>query len=187
MKKTFKITIKIILWIVVGIVGVPAAIIFLFFFLGYIFTFIYPEAWGSKDLGNGLYVMAGNNYYDDIIVQGSAWDNNVCRGGLQILPINSFDGSGNLLEYIVSTEYDDLNIIALIYNYQTTEHKYCILSKSFNPDSTSFDEIVNRYVFEFTDSLKFIKECEDRNISLRFDKKEIEKFPVKFKQSKTID
>lgn len=187
MKRAYRIVLKVVLWSVVCIVGLPVVLVLLLLGFGYISTYIYPEFWGSKDLGNGVYFMSGDNYYDASIVEGSAFDNNVCTGGPQILPQHWYDDKGDLLEYLVCKEFDDLNIIALIYNYQTTEHKYCILSKSFNPDSTSFDEIVNKYVFEFTDSLKFIKECEDRDISLRFDEKEIKKFPVKFKQSEPID
>lgn len=186
MKITRRIAVKVALWTVVCIVGLPTVFVLLFFGFGYVSTYIYPEFWGSKNLGNGIYYMYGDNYYDASIVIGSGFDNNVCTGGPQILPRHWYDDKGDLLEYLVSKEFDDLNIIALIYNYQTAEHKYCILSKSFNADSTSIEQIVSGYVFEFTDSLEFIRECEDRNITLRFDENKIRRFPVRFKQSMPI-
>ena len=49
--------------------------------------------------------------------------------------------------------------------------KESFIDKSFDKDTTDADEIINNYIYSFTDSIAFANECEKRGIKLKWKKK----------------
>lgn len=128
---------------------------------------IFPELWGSHELGNNLYKWDGNG--DDAILFGSDYAGRRCIGGSYIVPsYMDLYICGKKAEYVKEYKFDKSSIIVLTDNNQTGERKYYIISKAFNPDYTDGAVIRARYLKEFTDSAEFIACCEMDSIGLRF-------------------
>ena len=163
---------EITLHIMIGIVG------FLYWIMGmlllaigflYISEWIWPEFGGSYNLGNGIYMMEWDGG-GRVIVKGSYIRGRTCYGGSQLIPTyeSGYDSAGNFAEYVIDAKYDNNWIIAKTGNYSNGENKYYIVDKSFDIEKTSEEDIVENYIFDFTDSLSFANVCHQKGIKLKW-------------------
>ena len=128
-------------------------------------VWIWPEAWGYKDLGNGICLIDADGY--PIIVKGSE------RGGSNIIPSFEDYSTDQGVEYVDGLKYsDDWLIVKTLrkqprYKVQTepSPTKYYILDKRFekglHPDS-----ILANYVTCYTDSISFADACKERGVDV---------------------
>lgn len=163
---------KITFCLLVGIVSIFSWIIgmllFVIAFL-YISEWVWPEFNGSYNLGNGIYMMEWDGG-GRIIVKGSYIRGRTCYGGSHLIPAyeSLYDSTGNFAEYVIDAKVDEDWIIAKTGNYINGEHKYYIVDKSFDIEKTSEEVIIKDYIFEFTDSLSFANDCDQKRIKLRW-------------------
>jgi hypothetical protein len=69
---------------------------------------------------------------------------------------------------VIDAKYDNNWIIAKTGNYSNGENKYYIVDKSFDIEKTSEEDIVENYIFDFTDSLSFANVCHQKGIKLKW-------------------
>ena len=68
------------------ILGVVFLLIQGIMFLLILSLWLYPQLWGSRDLGDGLYLIDGDHLEDRVIVYGTNIEGNACFGGEVIIP-----------------------------------------------------------------------------------------------------
>lgn len=150
-------------------------IIFVLIFkaVGYLIVFLFatewfwPEFWGSYYLGNSIYMLDWDGD-TRVIVKGENLRGRTCYGGGQIIPKYelAYDSLGNFAEYVTDAKSDGDWIVVRCANKQSTQIKYYIIDKSFNMN-ISPEEIIEDYVYEFSDSLAFARVCKDKGIKIK--------------------
>lgn len=175
---------KILKYTILAIFGAPIVL----FLLIYASCWIFPEAWGSYNLGNNLYMIYGEKD-SKYIVFSNELEGRVSHGGWNIIPSSGtmFDSEGHFHEWVTSAKSNSNWIIAKTCIAEK-DKKFYIISKDFNykelkklykeisKDSLKyikFEEAIERlkknYIFSYNDSNRFINECKNRDIPLRFD------------------
>jgi hypothetical protein len=127
---------------------------------------IWPEAWGFKDLGNGLCLMDFDG--GPIIVKGSIRE----MGGSHVIPLyedwSNEHGIESVADYKVS---DDWIIVKTrrkkmhMAPSESNEIKFYIVDKRFDKD-IHVDSISANYVTCYTDSLSFVIACKERGVDV---------------------
>lgn len=127
---------------------------------------IWPEAWGYKDLGNGLCLMDFDG--GPIIVKGSIHE----MGGSYIIPSYEDHYTNQGVEYVDGLKYSDDWLIVKtrrnpMHRVQTgpSPTKYYILDKRFDKN-TPIDSILANYVTCYTDSISFAEACKERGVDV---------------------
>jgi hypothetical protein len=159
------------LYIIGGIVGIISCFVGLVAFIKVCFvpTDWDPSVlWGSYDLGNGIYMVDWEGGRE--IIKGTNIQGRTCYGGSYLIPTyeSRYDSAGNFAEYVIDAKYDNNWIIAKTGNYSNGENKYYIVDKSFDIEKTSEEDIVENYIFDFTDSLSFANVCHQKGIKLKW-------------------
>lgn len=128
----------------------------------------WPEFWGSHDLGNSIYMLDWDGD-TRVIVKGENLRGRTCYGGGPIIPKYelAYDSLGRFAEYVTDAQSDDDWIIVRCANKQSTQIKYYIIDKSFNTN-ISPEEIIDNYIYEFSDSLAFARACKDKGIKIEW-------------------
>ena len=130
---------------------------------------LWPEFNGSYNLGNGIYMIEWDGG-GKLIVKGSNIKGNTCYGGGRIIPSfeNQYDSLGHYAEYVVDAKFDSNWIIAKTDNKLTQQVKYYIIYKNDGIEKLNEDEIVEKYVLSFTDSVEFANVCQRKDINLKW-------------------
>ena len=130
---------------------------------------VWQEAWGSYDLGNGIYMMEWEGG-GRVIVKGTNVEGRSCFGGSYLIPTyeSRYDSTGNFAEYVIDAKFDNNWIIAKTGNYINGENKYYIVDKSFDLEKTSEEDIVKNFIFDYSDSLTFAKACHVKGIKIKW-------------------
>ncbi len=127
----------------------------------------YPQAWGSRDLGDGLYLLDFD--HGKIIVYGTNIEGKACFGGEYIIPSfeESYSSDPKLSRKLIvldAASNDDW-LIAKLYNYENKENLYAVFDKRIM-------EIESRnwhnYVQYFYNILEFYDYCKHQDIDLSF-------------------
>lgn len=132
-------------------------------------TWLWPEANGSYNLGNNIYMMEWDGG-GRIIVVGSNFDGKTCSGGTLLIPTyeNQYDSAGNHVEYVIDAKSDDNWIIAKTGNKRTNQKKYYIVNKQHINNTMSIDDIVSKQIEAFSDSIEFSNTCQQRGIKIHW-------------------
>ena len=159
--------------IIIGIVLLPLkisllilAFIVALFFVDDALNWVWPEANGSINMGDNIYMVEieGRGYiYFCTELRGRA-----CKDGLKSYYLN-VDSTGRLSEKVVDFGYDERWVIAKTNNYKKYKRFY-ILDKRFTHNITSpkeIDDVIDNYIYEFSDSLAFARACKGREFILR--------------------
>jgi len=159
---------KVFLFVEIAIVAIPIVIL-LYFGAWEVVSWIRPELDGSYNLGKGVYMLEWDGG-GRIIVQCHSLNHKTCTGGSRLIPKleDGYEGKG---DYVIDAEFDENWIITRTDNRLNHERKFYIIDKSFDKDTTDADEIINNYIYSFTDSIAFANECEKRGIKLKWKKK----------------
>lgn len=173
--------------IIIGIVLLPLkisllilAFIVALFFVDDALNWVWPEANGSINMGDNIYMVEieGRGYiYFCTELRGRA-----CKDGLKLIPkpvadslyLKSYylnvDSTGRLSEKVVDFGYDERWVIAKTNNYKKYKRFY-ILDKRFTHNITSpkeIDDVIDNYIYEFSDSLAFARACKDKGIKIEW-------------------
>ena len=152
-----------------GCCGCLTASVALFIFIllfGIASVWIWPEAWGFKDLGNGLALMD----YDGgpIIVKGSIHES----GGSDLIPSYEDHYNEQGIESVADYNVSDEWIIVKTQRNKgrgawavCTETKFYILDKRFDKD-IPVDSISAHYVTCYPDSMSFVNACKEFGVDV---------------------
>ncbi|MCR5362845.1 MAG: hypothetical protein K6E73_12685 [Bacteroidales bacterium] len=131
-------------------------------------AWLWPEAWGSRDLGNGIYLMDFDP--GPIIVKGSTFNGRTCNGGDRIIPRNNGREykSERLVEFVEDAKSSKRWIIVktvLVKDRSEILKKFYLMDKNFTKD-TPADSIALRHVTCFNDSISFIETCKLKKVDI---------------------
>lgn len=146
--------------------GIIVAITSLMLFLDAA-EWLWPEYYGSYNLGSGIYMIEWDGG-GKLIIKGSSIKGNTCYGGEYIIPTseNYCDSNGNFAEYVVDAKHNDSWIIAKTDNYITHQAKYYIINKNEETKRLNAEEIFEKYTLCFTDSIEFSNTCQNKGINI---------------------
>lgn len=153
-------TITVILTVIVSFcIGI---IIFLFSV-----DLLWPEYKGSKNLGNGLYLLDWDG--GSIIVKGENIHGKTCYGGEYIIPVYNcrYDSVGNVNEYVVKEKHNDKWILVKVTILTPAMEKYYLIDKSFNT-KCSAETITKKFITSFSDSSQFFNYIHSHNIEIEW-------------------
>lgn len=175
---------KLIYRLVIGAVILPlkicALIIIEVFWVDDALNWVWPEAKGSYNLGDNVYMIdrEGRGYiYFATEMRGRA-----CTDGIRLIPrpvadslyrksaYLNVDSTGRLSENVVDVKHDERWVVAKTNNYKKYQRFY-IMDKRFTHNITSpkeIDEEIDNYIYEFHDSLAFAKACRDKGINIKW-------------------
>lgn len=104
---------KILKYILLAIFILPIGAVALM----YVSCWIFPQAWGSYNLGNNLYLIYWEKDYRYIVFSNDL-DGRVCKGGWPVIPSSEtmYDNDGNINESVISAKADSNWIIAMTVN-----------------------------------------------------------------------
>ena len=128
---------------------------------------LWPEFYGSRSLGNGLYLLEWDG--KPIIVKGTNIRGKTCYGGDYIIPTYNcrYDSVGNIIEYVIKEKHNDKFILVKDTILTPAGCKYYIIDKVFT-NECSVETIKNKYIISFSDSIQFINYLHSRNIDIRW-------------------
>ena len=128
---------------------------------------LWPEFYGSRSLGNGLYLLEWDG--GPIIVKGTNIRGKTCYGGDYIIPTYNcrYDSVGNIIEYVIKEKHNDKFILVKDTILTPAGCKYYIIDKGFT-NECSAETIKNKYIISFSDSIQFFNCLHSRNIDIRW-------------------
>lgn len=149
------------------LVTLMATILIVYVFLAQwlLYEWIRPESLGSHNLGNCLYLQDGEGY-DRVIVYNLSSKNtrNTCYSGAAIIPTGDKDDTFFVTEALA----DDMWIIVKAGDRHSGLKRFYIIDKSFDPLSTSAEEIIDKYRYFYTDGNSFCEACKEMGVDLAF-------------------
>ncbi len=83
----------------------------------------------------------------------------------ELIPMGNIENG-----YIESYGYDSLWVVLKYVIPTKKDTIFYILDKSFNRNELSIENIRENYILQFTDSLRFAEECNEKQITLTFEK-----------------
>ena len=88
---------------------------------------------------------------------------------MHLLARNTINDTGiHFAEYVIDAKFDNNWIIAKTGNYIDGKKKYYIVDKSFDLEKTSEEDIVENYIFDYSDSLTFAEACHVKGIKIKW-------------------
>ena len=149
-----------------GCLTASVALFILTFLFGIASLWIWPEAWGFKDLGNGLCLEDAEGF--PVLAKGSFYS----QGVYDLIPLVENRCNDQGTEYVVDTRVSDDWIIVKTRRRkkheapsESNEIKYYILDKRFDKD-TPVDSISAHYVTCYGDSVSFVNACRERGVDV---------------------
>lgn len=136
-----------------------------------------PGFWGTANiLGHNLYLLDWEQGKQIIVwCPSDAIKGRVCYGGNFLIPryeesYMTFDKtSKRKRQYVEDIRYDKRHIIVKTRDMGSDEKTFFIVYKSFDiQEAISEEEIRDRYMYETTDSMLFVRECETTGVNLHF-------------------
>ena len=125
-------------------------------------VWLWPELWGSRKLGKGLYLLSWDND-TKIVVYGNTLIGNTCYGGSYIIPSDSIGLTGEfVLDAVPTKEY----VIVMSNLYTMNKKKYYIISRLFEAADTINVALINNYVHPYGDYISFSKQCDSLGIDI---------------------
>ena len=128
---------------------------------------LWPEFYGSRSLGNGLYLLEWDG--GPIIVKGTNIRGKTFYGGDYIIPTYNcrYDSVGNINEYVIKEKHNDKFILVKDTILTPAGCKYYIIDKVFT-NECSAEKIKNKYIISFSDSIQFFNYVHSRNVDIRW-------------------
>lgn len=162
--------------IVRKIIGIVIDIFMVLFLLFATSEWTMPEFWGSLDyLGHNLYLIYWEQSKKIIVLcPEECIRGRTCYSGAELIPAYkdsylSRDTTSNKRQYVEEVKSNRKHIIVKTNDVNTGEKTFFIVDKSFDiPEAITIEEIRDRYIFETTDSLEFVKQCKLTDVDLYF-------------------
>lgn len=128
---------------------------------------LWPEFYGSRSLGNGLYLLEWDG--GPIIVKGTNIQGKTCYGGEYIIPAYNcrYDSVGNTNEYVIKEKHNDIFILVKDTILTPSGYKYYIIDKGFT-NECSVETIKNKYIISFSDSIQFLNYVHSHNVYIEW-------------------
>lgn len=149
-----------------GCLAASVALFIVLLVLVSISDWIWPEAWGFKDLGNGLCLMDFDG--GPIIVKGSIRE----MGGSHVIPLYEDWSNEQGIESVSDYKVSDNWIIVKTRRKKmreapskSNEIKFYIVDKRFDKD-IHVDSISAHYVTCYADSMSFVNACRERGVDV---------------------
>ena len=127
---------------------------------------VLPELWGSTPLGNNIYLEGFRwihvAYTDRVEGRHSiVWS--------VIIPDERLDtDSTSSVEIVEDANYDYDWIIVRTSGNTITHKKYYIIDKDFDPKTTEYEEVIDKHIVGFADTLEFASACRERGITMKW-------------------
>lgn len=128
---------------------------------------LWPEFYGSRSLGNGLYLLEWDG--GPIIVKGTNIRGKTCYGGDYIIPTYNcrYDSVGNINEYVIKEKHNDKFILVKDTILTPVGYKYYIIDKGFT-NECSAETIKSKYIISFSDSIQFLNYVHSHNVGIEW-------------------
>ena len=121
---------------------------------------LWPELWGSRSLGNGLYLINWENN-TKIVVYCKTPRGNTCYNGSYVVPSGPVS---TMKEYVIEAVSNEHYIIILSYLIDQDKSKYYIISKEYSDINDPLLEIKEKHLHPFEDYSHFSNKCDSLGI-----------------------
>lgn len=156
-------------------IGIAIDLVMVLFLLFATSEWTMPTLCGSSNLGHNLYLIYGEHGNQIIVLcPEKNLHGRTCYSGAELIPTYedsylSRDTTSDKRQYVEETKCNKKHIIVKTNDVNTGEKTFFIVYKSFDvPEAITIDEIRDRYMFETTDSVEFVRQCEFTDVNLHF-------------------
>ena len=121
---------------------------------------LWPELWGSRSLGNNLYLINWEKGAK-IVVYCKNPRGNTCYSGSYVVPAGPVSATKEDVREAVTSEH---YIIILSYLIEQDKYKYYVISKEYGELNNPPLEIREKFLYPFEDYSHFSNKCDSLGI-----------------------